>query len=481
VKPPRSKARDGRKKAPAKPRSGVNPAEVVGQTLERAFDPLANVLKKAALNRAERSRKHLESMKPAPAAARPRVQVSPLATPFPAIPAVAGVELSAVRAGLHRRQRADVMVMRFAPGTIAAGVFTRHATAAAPVDWCRRQLETGAGQARALVANAGCANALTGKAGFDASRRLAAAVAKRLDCPRREILLASTGPIGAVLDDGKITGRLPALVAGLSPGGWEDAARAIMTTDTFTKGAFATAEIEGVTVRIAGIAKGSGMVSPDMATVLAFVATDAALTQPALQNLVGLYTRMTFNRVTVDGDSSPNDCVLLFATGGSGAPLVSRAGDRRLADFREKLEQVMLGLAWQIVRDGEGATKFVTVQVTGAESPHSARRIARSIAESPGVKAALGGESANWGRVVAAVGDCDEPVRRERLSVRFGEVATVVDGAVASSYREAALLDYMKRDEIEISVEVGVGRSSATVWTCDLTRRYVDINQSPRF
>jgi glutamate N-acetyltransferase / amino-acid N-acetyltransferase len=466
VKPPK----------PARAADARNPAEVVGQTLERAFDPLATALKKATQGRAER--RQAEQAKAAPP--KPRAYVSPLALPFPAIPPVAGVEMAVARAGLTRRQKPDVMIMRFAAGTIAAGVFTRHAAAAAPVDWCRRQFETGGGEARALVANSGCANALTGKAGFDAVRRLAAAAAKRLDCRQREVLMASTGVIGTVLDDGKVTGKLGALASGLSSDAWEDAARAIMTTDTFPKGAFAVAEVDGVPVRIAGIVKGSGMISPDMATVLAFITTDAALTQPALQNLVGLYTRMTFNRVTVDGDSSPNDCVLLFATGRSGAPLVSRAGDKRLADFREKLEQVMLDLAWQIVRDGEGASKFVTVEVTGAESPHSARRIARSIAESPGVKAALGGETANWGRVVAAVGDCDEPVRRERLTVRFGDVVTVLDGATAPGYREAALLDYMTRSEIEISVEVGVGRSSATVWTCDLTRRYVDINQAPR-
>ena len=457
---------------------GVTPAEVVGQ-IERALDPLASVLKKAALNRAERNRRQYEAPPPA-AQARPRAYLSPLAVPFPAIPPVTGVDLAAVRAGLHRRQRPDVMVMRFAPGTIAAGVFTRHAAAAAPVDWSRGQFEVNGGEARVLVANSGCANAFTGKAGFDASRRLAAAAARRLGCRQREVLLAATGPIGPMLDDAKIAARLPQLSAGLSPDAWQDAARAIMTTDTFPKGAFATAEVEGAPVRIAGVAKGSGMVSPDMATVLAFIATDAAITQPALQNLVGLYTRMSFNRVTVDGDSSPNDCCLLFATGRSGAPLISRAGDRRLADFREKLEQVMLDLAWQIVRDGEGATKFITVEVTGAESPHSARRIARTIAESPGVKATLGGETADWGRVVAAVGDCAEPVKRERLGLRFGDLAVVADGAVAPGYREAELLDYVKRQEIGISVEAGVGRSSATVWTCDLTRRYVDINQNPR-
>ena len=307
---------------------------------------------------------------------------------------------------------------------------------------------------------------------------MASAVAKRLDIRQRDIMLASTGVIGVVLDDAKLTARLPELEADLDAGQrtWADAAQAIMTTDTFAKGAFATAMIEGVPVRIAGITKGSGMIAPDMATMLAFIATDAAIAPAALQALVSLYTRTTFNGVTVDGDTSTNDTCLLFATGRSGAPRIARAGDRRLADFREKLEQVMLDLALQLVRDGEGASKFVTITVSGAQSPASARKIAKTVAESPLVKTAFAGEDANWGRIVMAVGRADEPINRERLGIRFGDLVAAVDGAVSPGYDEAAMSAYMKNAELEVSVDVGVGRSSASVWTCDLTKRYIEIN-----
>jgi glutamate N-acetyltransferase/amino-acid N-acetyltransferase len=249
-----------------------------------------------------------------------------------------------------------------------------------------------------------------------------------------------------------------------------------MTTDTFPKGAYATALIDGHEVRIAGITKGSGMIAPDMATMLAFVATDAAIAPAALQTLVSLYTRTTFNCVTVDGDRSTNDTLLLFATGRSSAPRIARAGDKRLADFREKLEAVLLDLALQLVRDGEGATKFVKITVNGAESPLSARKIARTIAESPLVKTAFAGEDANWGRIVMAVGRADEPVNREKISVRFGDLYAARDGLVSAEYDEAAMSRYVKRQEFEVSVDVGVGKGSATVWTCDLTKQYVAIN-----
>ena len=410
---------------------------------------------------------------------KPGLLVSPLAVPFPNILPVEGVEIAIGRAGYYKHQRDDVLVMRFSEGTTCAGVFTRHAVGSAPVDWCKRQLEASGGEdIRALVVNAGCANAFTGKPGADAARRVASAVAKRLDIRQRDIMLASTGVIGVVLDDAKLTVRLPELEADLDAGQrtWADAAQAIMTTDTFAKGAFATAMIEGVPVRIAGITKGSGMIAPDMATMLAFIATDAAIAPAALQALVSLYTRTTFNGVTVDGDTSTNDTCLLFATGRSGAPRIARAGDRRLADFREKLEQVMLDLALQLVRDGEGASKFVKITVSGAQSPASARKIAKTVAESPLVKTAFAGEDANWGRIVMAVGRADEPINRERLGIRFGDLVAAVDGAVSPGYDEAAMSAYMKNAELEVSVDVGVGRSSASVWTCDLTKRYIEIN-----
>jgi glutamate N-acetyltransferase/amino-acid N-acetyltransferase len=410
---------------------------------------------------------------------KPGLLVSPLAVPFPNILPIEGVEIAIGRAGYYKHQRDDVLVMRFAEGTTCAGVFTRHAVGSAPVDWCKRQLEASGGEdIRALVVNAGCANAFTGKPGADAARRVASAVAKRLDIRQRDIMLASTGVIGVVLEDAKLTARLPELEAELDGGQrtWANAAQAIMTTDTFAKGAFATAMIEGVPVRIAGITKGSGMIAPDMATMLAFIATDAAIAPAALQALVSLYTRTTFNGVTVDGDTSTNDTCLLFATGKAGAPRIARAGDRRLADFREKLEQVMLDLALQLVRDGEGASKFVKITVNGAQSPASARKIAKTVAESPLVKTAFAGEDANWGRIVMAVGRADEPINRARLGIRFGDLIAAVDGAVSPGYDEAAMSAYMKNAELEVSVDVGVGRSSASVWTCDLTKRYIEIN-----
>jgi glutamate N-acetyltransferase/amino-acid N-acetyltransferase len=449
----------------------------IGQTIERALDPLAEVLKRAALRRADRDQRQFEQQ-PEPKAKSDAELVSPLAAPFPDMPDVKGVEVATGRAGLYpKKQRDDLLVMRFSEGTTCAGVFTQHAATAAPVDWCKRHLAmAGGGHVRALVVNAGCANAFTGKPGADAARRVAAAAAKRLDCRQREVMLASTGVIGVVLDDAKIVHRLIAIGDDLSEGGWEAATRAIMTTDTFPKGACAEAVVDGAPVRIAGITKGSGMIAPNMATMLAFIVTDAAISATALQTLMTLYTRSSFNAVTVDGDRSTNDCCMLFATGKSGAPLITRAGDRRLADFRRKLEGVMLNLAQQLVKDGEGATKFVQVTVQGAQTAASARKIARTICESPLVKTAIAGEDANWGRIVAAAGRADEPVSRERLSIRFGDLVAAQDGAVAPNYDEAKMSAYMKRPELEITVDVGVGHSSAVMWTCDLTKRYVEIN-----
>ena len=464
-------------RAPAKATKPLaGPAELVTHTIEKALDPLASVLKRAALQRADRQNRQFSSAQgPAPAD-KDAGPVSPLAVPFPPMPPVAGVELAVGRAGLYKQVRDDVLLMRFSEGTTCAGVFTRHAVGAAPVDWCKRHLEAGGGEVRGLVVNAGCANSFTGRPGADAARRVAAAAAKRLDCRQRDVMLASTGVIGVLLDDAKITARLPEIETRLSPENWAVAARAIMTTDTFPKGAAAVADIDGVKVRIAGVCKGSGMIAPDMATMLAFVATDAAISPAALQTLLQLYVRTSFNAVTVDGDRSTNDTCLLFATGQSGAPRIGRAGDRRLADFREKLEQVMLSLAMQLVRDGEGASKFVKVEVTGAESPASARKIARTICESPLVKTAIAGEDANWGRIVMAAGRADEPINRERLSIRFGELWAAQDGAVSPTYDERRMSAYMKRPELEIGVDVGVGRASAAMWTCDLTKRYVEIN-----
>jgi glutamate N-acetyltransferase/amino-acid N-acetyltransferase len=472
TKPPASPRRPAAKVLEA----AVKPAELVSQTLERALDPLATVLKRAALQRADRHSRLHGHGEAAPAAASAPAP-SPNAVPFPDIGAIAGVELASGRAGLYKQPREDVLLMRFAEGTSCAGVFTRHGVGSAPVDWCKRHLEaTGGEDVRGLVVNAGCANSFTGRPGADAARRVAAAAAKRLDCRQRDVMLASTGVIGVLLDDAKITSRLPEIEQRLSPDNWRAAAEAIMTTDTFPKGAVAQAEIDGIKVRIAGVAKGSGMIAPDMATMLAFVATDAAISPAALQTLLQLYVRTTFNAVTVDGDRSTNDTCLLFATGQSGAPRIGRAGDRRLADFREKLGQVMLDLALQLVRDGEGATKFVKLTVSGAQTPVSAKRIARCICESPLVKTALAGEDANWGRIVMAAGRADEPIDRDHLSIRFGDLWAAQDGKVAAGYDERKMSAYMKNKELEIAVDVGVGRASSVMWTCDLTKRYVEIN-----
>ena len=375
------------------------------------------------------------------------------------------------------------MVFRFARGTTCAGVFTRHKIGSAPVDWCKRHLDAdGGGQGvRALVVNAGCANAFTGKPGADAARRTASEIAKRFGCRQRDVMLASTGVIGVLLDDKKIATRLGDIEARLDADvppteQWAVAGRGIMTTDTFPKGSWAECQIEGVKVRIGGIAKGSGMIAPDMATMLGFIVTDAAIAPPVLRALLGLHVRTTFNSVTVDGDTSTNDTCLLFATGASGAPRIGRVGDRRLKGFSEALDKVMLDLAHQLVRDGEGATKFVRVTVDGAASPASARKLAKSIADSPLVKTAIAGQDANWGRVVMAVGKTEEPVNRDHLAIRFGPHVAAVDGAPSPTYDEAKMTAYMKRAEIDITVDVGMGRASATVWTCDLTKGYIEIN-----
>jgi len=451
------------------PSKSASTGKKIETAIEKALDPLASALKRAT-----------QSATQAVAASpgKPGLMISPLAVPFPAIPPIGGVEIATARAGFYKHERDDLVVFRFPEGASCAGVFTRHKVGSAPVDWCKRHLDADKGGegVKALVVNAGCANAFTGKAGADAARRTASEVAKRFDCRQRDVMLASTGVIGVVLDDKKITARLPEVEAGLKADAWAQAGLGIMTTDTFPKGAYAECEIEGVKVRIAGIAKGSGMIAPDMATMLAFIVTDADIAPPVLKALLNLHVRTTFNSVTVDGDTSTNDTALLFATGASGAPRIGRVGDRRLKEFSAALDAVMLDLAHQLVKDGEGATKFVKVTVDGAASPASARKLAKSIADSPLVKTAIAGEDANWGRIVMAVGKTEEAVDRDRLAIRFGPHVAAVDGAPSPTYDEAVMSAYMKNAEIDITVHVASGRASATVWTCDLTKRYVEIN-----
>jgi glutamate N-acetyltransferase/amino-acid N-acetyltransferase len=407
---------------------------------------------------------------------KPGLAVSPLAVAFPHMGVIDGVEISTARAGFYKHVREDVVLMRFAPGTACAGVFTQHAVGSAPVDWCKAALAATGGEGRALIINAGCANAFTGAAGAEAVQHVADAVSAELGCRSEAVMTASTGVIGVVLPYGKILNVLSDLTVSLDPDKWDQAARAIMTTDTFPKGAVASALIDGVPVKISGICKGSGMIAPDMATMLAFVATDANLTPGVLQALLNAGVRDTFNAVTVDGDTSTNDTLLAFATGKSAAPQISDPADPRLADFAGALNGVLLDLAQQLIRDGEGATKFVKVTVTGAASDASARKIARTICESALVKTAIAGQDANWGRIVMAVGRAGEPVAKDKLAIRFGPLTAAAHGAVAAGYDEAAMSAYMKQAELDISVDVGVGEGATSLWTCDLTHGYISIN-----
>lgn len=401
--------------------------------------------------------------------------VSPLAPArFPDLPAIAGLEAAIGRAGFYKYDRPDLLLMCMPAGTKAAGVFTTNAVGSAPTDHAKRSLAASRGGARALLVNAGCANSFTGPAGEAACARACAAAAEKLGVAAKEVLSASTGVIGVVLDDAKLAGALTKMQLG--PVSWPDAAAAIMTTDTFAKGAGAVCEIDGVQVNISGIAKGSGMIAPNMATMLAFVFTDAALSAPILKTMLRQETETSFNSITVDGDRSTNDCVLLFATGRARVPPIADAKDERLADFRAALGRVLCDLAIQIVRDGEGATKLVKVTVDGATSDASAKIIARTICESPLVKTAIAGEDANWGRIVMAVGRSDQPVQRDMISVRFGELWAARNGMVSADYDEAAMSAYMKRAELKIAVTVGPGSGRATMHTCDLTKRYVEIN-----
>jgi glutamate N-acetyltransferase/amino-acid N-acetyltransferase len=405
-------------------------------------------------------------------------KISPLAPArFPDMPAIAGVRMGAGAAGIKRREGVDVMLAALDPGTAVAGVFTRSLTAAAPIDWCRANLPGGA--ARALVVNSGNANAFTGRAGIVAVENMAAAAADVVGCPTDQVFIAQTGVIGEPIAVEKISAVLPGIGANLGQD-WERAARAIMTTDTFPKGAAARAKIDGTTVSIAGIAKGSGMIAPDMATMLAFVFTDAAIAAPALQKALSGGTGRSFNAITVDSDTSTSDTVLLFATAKAGNAPVNDPADPRLRGFRRALDKVLLDLAQQIVRDGEGASKFITVTVSGAAGNKAAKRIAMAIANSPLVKTAIAGEDANWGRVVMAVGKSGEKADRDKLSIAIGGVEVARDGERVSGYEEAPVAAHMKGSEIDIQVDVGIGRGKSTVWTCDLTYDYIRINADYR-
>jgi glutamate N-acetyltransferase/amino-acid N-acetyltransferase len=403
--------------------------------------------------------------------------VSPLApTSYPDLPPVAGVRLATAQAGIRYSGRTDVLFVGLDAGTRAAGVFTRSKCPSAPVDWCRDALANGG--ARALVVNSGNANAFTGRLGREAVALTARIAAQAAACAEDEVYIASTGVIGEPLPAERFEGVL-ADCAGRARDdaeAWAEAARAIMTTDTFPKLATREAEIGGTKVRINGIAKGAGMIAPDMATMLAFVFTDAALSQGAAQALLAQGANDSFNCVTVDGDTSTSDTLMLFATGQAGHAEVADAADPALAGFKAALDDLLAELAQLVARDGEGARKFVTVRVGGAESDASAHRIAMSIANSPLVKTAVAGEDANWGRVVMAVGKAGEPADRDRLAIWFGDVRVAVEGARDPAYSEDAASAVMREPEVEIRVDLGLGAGKARVWTCDLTKGYIEIN-----
>lgn len=405
-------------------------------------------------------------------------KISPLApSVVPDLPPVPGVRFATAEAGIRYKGRTDVLLALLDPGTTVAGVFTRSRCPSAPVDWCRANLAHGT--ARALLVNSGNANAFTGKKGRESTALAAKLAAEVAGISETEVFLASTGVIGEPLDASKFGNVLADCADKATDSAWLEAARAIMTTDTFPKLATRTATIGGVQVTINGFAKGAGMIAPDMATMLSFVFTDAPLSAAALQGLLSRGVQGSFNAVTVDSDTSTSDTLLAFATGAAvqrGAPVIEAAGDRRLSGFRNALNSLLVDLAQQVARDGEGARKFITVKVEGAVSAASAKRVALSIANSPLVKTAVAGEDANWGRVVMAVGKAGEPADRDRLSISFGDIRVAHEGERAASYDEEAVSAYMRGDEVTITADLGLGRGAATVWTCDLTKEYVAIN-----
>ena len=415
------------------------------------------------------------------APAKPGLTRSPLAPArFPEISNVRGVRLSGRAVGLKKHRGVkDLMVAAFAPGTTAAGVLTRSKCPSAPVEWCRTILPRGS--ARALVVNSGNANAFTGLAGDLQVAQTAGEAAHLFGCRAQDVYVASTGVIGEPRDPDYVASKLPEMKRALGAGHWQDGAEAIMTTDTFAKGASRKVRIGKTQVTISGFAKGSGMIAPDMATMLGFVFTDAKIPAPVLQRLVRWAADESFNAITVDSDTSTSDTVLMFATGqAKGQPRIKSAADKHLADFRAALRDVFVDLAQQVVRDGEGAQKFVTINVKGAESKRAARAVGLAVANSPLVKTAIAGEDANWGRIVMAVGKAGEKADRDRLSIAVGGVPITRLGQLVPGYDEAPVAAHMKGLEIDIDIDLGIGRGRGTVWTCDLTHGYISINADYR-
>ena len=413
--------------------------------------------------------------------------VSPLAPKggFPDLPEIDGVEFASSSASVHYKDRDDVMLANVAPGSAVAGVFTRSATRSAPVLDCESKIaelhsKESVEDGFAILANSGNSNAFTGAVGVSAVGKLTGLVSKTLGISERHVFTASTGVIGVPLPSERIAAVMESLRSGLRPDGIEGAARAIMTTDTFPKGAGTSVNIGGSTISIAGFAKGSGMIAPDMATMLAFIFTDASVEQQTLQSLVSKIADETFNRVTVDGDTSTSDTVIVVATNKSSAPRIEDKNTDEGKRFGKALTGVMEDLAKQLVRDGEGATKFAEVRVTGAESYKDAALVAKSIANSPLVKTAIHGEDPNWGRIVMAIGKAGANADRDRISISFGDHVVAERGFVSPNYKEEVAAKHMRNEEILIKVDLGIGNGSAAVWTCDFSDRYVSINADYR-
>ncbi|MGQ5701065.1 bifunctional glutamate N-acetyltransferase/amino-acid acetyltransferase ArgJ [Sandaracinobacteroides sp. A072] len=404
--------------------------------------------------------------------------ISPLARPFPEMPEIPGCRRGTATAGYKPWARADVTLLVFDPGTTVAGVTTRSKCASPEVELCRRHLPRG--QARALVVNAGNSNAFTGAAGAEANRRQVAEVARLVGCTAEEVFASSTGVIGVPLPADKAEAGARAAHAALGTASWLDVTQAIGTTDTFPKAAFREAMLGETRVRLAGFIKGSGMIAPDMATMLGYVVTDAAIAAPLLQQMLADANGRTFSCITVDGDTSTSDTVLAFATGAAGNTRLESMEDAGAQALVAALEDLCRELAQLVVRDGEGASRFIEVRVSGAASDESARRIAMSIANSPLVKTAIAGGDANWGRVVMAVGKAGEPAERDRLSIRFGGIEVAANGMVLAGYDEAPVAAHLAGQDVDIAVDLKLGDGRATVWTCDLTHGYISINADYR-
>lgn len=405
--------------------------------------------------------------------------ISPLAPEaLPVMPPLAGVRIATAQAGIKYQNRTDVVLFAFDEGTKVAGVLTKSKAPSAPVDWCRAHLAQGS--IRGLLVNSGNANAFTGKRGAETVTRSADVVASAFSCAPQEVFLASTGVIGEPLDAGKIESAIPALQVALGTASWHDAAAAIMTTDTFAKAATRTIEIDSQPITIHGISKGSGMIAPDMATMLAFVATDAPIAAPLLQRMLHRVNAVSFNSITVDGDTSTSDTCLLMATGKAKIAPIETEHDARAAQFEAALQSLMIELAVLVAKDGEGAQKLITVHVKGAENNEAARRIGLSIANSPLIKTAVAGEDANWGRVVMAVGKSGEKAERDLLSVRIGGVLIAHKGERVEKYDEAPVAAHMKTRDIVIEADIGIGTGAWTVYSCDLTHGYISINADYR-